>query len=431
VLRRRRTRRLGDRDELHVDERRQRQLVPGSNWGGAAPSGTVGTLSFPALACSSSACPTTTDDVSGLTASTLSVAQPAGMGWTLNGSGSDPLTLTSGLSATASTTANVETPVSSDVPIVLGAANTWTLSGGPVMFHQLGDLSGDQSLTVNMPSGENAELNLSGASDEVGAVTLNGGDMFLGTSVFGGGGPSTITPGDLNGTNGNGVAITNGGLLDGAGTVGALTTTGSSSLQPGAGSSLGVLSATSVTLDPASVVDFDIEGSGTSPGTDYDQLTSTGAVNLAGAHLALFAMSYPAGQAPQCLNPPRGTVYTLVSTTGSLGGTFAGLPNNALDEIQCGRSPAVFRINYQETGATQTVTATAISVFTWSGAAATGQDWSAAANWASGTAPAPSGNVDVLQFPALNGCKHRGRRLLHQHQRRHRRDGRPDVAPLR
>jgi hypothetical protein len=64
----------------------------------------------------------------------------------------------------------------------------------------------------------------------------------------------------------------------------------------------------------------------------------------------------------------------------------------------------VFRINYQETGATQTVTATAVSVFTWSGAAATGQDWSAAANWASGTAPAPSGNVDVLQFPTLNGC---------------------------
>src|SRR2546422_949717 len=41
----------------------------GANWGGTAPSGSVGTLTFPSSpgVC----CPATTDDIAGLTASTL------------------------------------------------------------------------------------------------------------------------------------------------------------------------------------------------------------------------------------------------------------------------------------------------------------------------------------------------------------------------
>src|SRR5579863_7207898 len=51
----------------------------GANWqGGSAPSGTVGTISFPAAACTSASTDNCQSDenISGLTASTLSIVTP-------------------------------------------------------------------------------------------------------------------------------------------------------------------------------------------------------------------------------------------------------------------------------------------------------------------------------------------------------------------
>src|SRR4051794_16251221 len=74
-----------------------------SNWsGGAAPSGSVGTISFPAAPCTSVTTCGTADDIAGLTVSNLDIVNPVGngstssttaapFGWTLNGS--TPLTL--------------------------------------------------------------------------------------------------------------------------------------------------------------------------------------------------------------------------------------------------------------------------------------------------------------------------------------------------
>src|SRR5688500_14567912 len=54
----------------------------GSSWaGGVPPSGTVGTLSFPAAACSTEACPSTFQDVAGLTAATMLVRGPKPWGF--------------------------------------------------------------------------------------------------------------------------------------------------------------------------------------------------------------------------------------------------------------------------------------------------------------------------------------------------------------
>src|SRR5438105_3089521 len=78
-----------------------------ANWNaGVAPSGGVGTISFPAAPCASVSTCGVTDDISGLTASNLDIVNPVGngstssttaapTGWTL--SGTTPLTLTTGM----------------------------------------------------------------------------------------------------------------------------------------------------------------------------------------------------------------------------------------------------------------------------------------------------------------------------------------------
>src|SRR4051794_22748218 len=74
-----------------------------ANWsGGAAPSGSVGTISFPSAACTTGFVCNTTDDIAGLAASNLDIVNPVGTspgpppgGWAL--SGTNPLTLGAGL----------------------------------------------------------------------------------------------------------------------------------------------------------------------------------------------------------------------------------------------------------------------------------------------------------------------------------------------
>jgi hypothetical protein len=326
----------------------------GSNWaGGVAPVSPAGTLSLPASSCSSTACPSTTDDISGLSASTLSIQEPSvtsgspPTGWYLEGT--DSLTLTSGLidSLTQQTG-----PLSFDatrigLPISLGAANTWTVDGSAVVLGD-GGVSGNQSLAINLAHGGSVDFN--GASNEVGALTINGS----GTQEF------VTVESDLNGTNGHAVAL-NGAALSGSSTpgataaIGALATSNGASVSPASNGTSAFLSAASAAFDPSSSADFTITGSGTTAGTDYDQLISTGAINLAGAQLSI---SDGVGGGSECPTPLNGgNVYTLVSATGTLSGTFANAPDGALIADACNSSTS-YRINYHESGSPQTVTAT-------------------------------------------------------------------------
>lgn len=108
----------------------------------------------------------------------------------------------------------------------------------------------------------------------------------------------------------------------------------------------GVLSvAGAASLDANSAASFLITGAGTTPGTDYGQLIATGNVNLGNSQLdmILAGVSCP-------LNV--GNVYTLV-TTGSLTGTFGGVPDNTVvtDRTGC----ADFQIHYTSNSIIATV----------------------------------------------------------------------------
>jgi hypothetical protein len=72
---------------------------------------------------------------------------------------------------------------------------------------------------------------------------------------------------------------------------------------------------------------------GTSPGTGYDQLVVDGTVNLAGRSTLLASLGFSSAV---------GDSFTIVTAAGGITGTFNGLPNNALFDL----NGTTFRINY-------------------------------------------------------------------------------------
>lgn len=198
-----------------------------NNWtGNVAPSGTVGTISFPFTGicqrCEAA------NDIAGLTAASLVLAYGGGVP-----TGDEPLTLTSGLTVTDGGS-NGSAYIKQSLPLVLGAPNAWTVTntgfqlanrvdGSGVPVGHPGGVSGTQSLDVAL-HGNIALLALGGTDSEVGAATITGDAgtspgasydnalLDLSSSSFSSQTPNGIataseTRGSLNGTNGNGVAL--------------------------------------------------------------------------------------------------------------------------------------------------------------------------------------------------------------------------------
>lgn len=320
----------------------------GTNWeGSAAPSGTVGTLTFPALtspACefgtSTGTCYHSNNDVSGINVEKLSLDN--GIGYNLTG---DPITLgAGGLSANAPPNSGEFGSTHLGFPITLGAPQTWLFVGNSE-FPQL-DLEpvtgGTDTLGIDFSTGITV---LDIKSAEVGAITATGEGIV-----------EINSGGSLNGVDKNAVSLSDGAslLANPGSTVGPLSTIGSL-IQVGNGSSpSGTLAVQgSVTLDPTSELLLFIERAGTTAGTDYSQLTSSGAVNLANAKLNLSELG-------ACPSLTPGDVDTIVETTesGSLTGTFSGIPNGSTVPVKCfseSETPPTMRINYSTHAVTATV----------------------------------------------------------------------------
>jgi uncharacterized repeat protein (TIGR01451 family) len=137
----------------------------------------------------------------------------------------------------------------------------------------------------------------------------------------------------VNGSQSFSAVSLNGGTLGGTGTVGAITsTTSGGTVSPGQGAP-GILNSGSVNWTSGSP-SFVAQLNGTAPGTGYDQLNVTGAVNLGGA-----ALSATLG-----FSPPSGTTFTIINNDGSdaVIGTFAGLPEGSTVVL----SGQTFKISY-------------------------------------------------------------------------------------
>jgi hypothetical protein len=263
----------------------------------------------------------------------------------------EPVALGSGgLSITAETGGF---PYTSLLPLTLTASQSWSIGGAVGAFEENGQqvffegLSGEHAnLTINFDAAGQLPLLLFGtplapdtSDDELGNVTIDGT------------GSQAVELGDrLNAHDGHTLTLSGIHFYAGGGETGPLISEDSTvsiaslSLEQFGPSRLPVASAS---FADHSRVAFAITGSGTQPGHDYSQLVSSGPVNLTSAELELM------GTCPTVI---AGQVYTLVSTTGSLSGSFSNAPNGGT--IGCGSTR--YRVTYNTTGSPQTVTLTAL-----------------------------------------------------------------------
>ncbi len=312
----------------------------GTNWGGVAPSGSVGTLTFPDLsgvsACTSSppteACYQSFNDVSGITANALSIT---GGPYNLSGNG---ITLgTGGITAAAGSGALPFASLST--PLALSGPQTWSVSGESLSIN--GNVTGSsQALALQGTGGSFDDV----SDIEVGPITAaTGADVLLS-------GPGTPL---LNWTDGNPVTFNSAWLeIYEPAKTGPISMTGSSHLtgSPDAAQTLTVNGG--VSFSSGTVVDENILSSGTTAGTNYSQLTASGAVDLGGASFAVH------GGSGACPTLNVGDVDTMIQTTGSVSGTFSGLPDGSVVSlVSCSGSAPTVRINYTA----HTVTATVVT----------------------------------------------------------------------
>ncbi|MCB1208644.1 MAG: choice-of-anchor D domain-containing protein, partial [Verrucomicrobiales bacterium] len=169
-----------------------------------------------------------------------------------------------------------------------------------------------------------SDAELGNLTDGFSSITIGNagsGDIGIDTASFLD--PLTLlTGGDVNDAAGTDLTLAEGGALS------------NGSVQPGGSSAVGELSV-SGSLDLAGTLVVDINTTGTA-GTDYDTVSSSGAVNLSGG----LSFNNLAGYVPDF-----GDSFTLVSRTGGTG-TFAGLPEGAVvtpDFLGSGRG---LRITY-------------------------------------------------------------------------------------
>ena len=332
----------------------------GANWVGnaaPAPNASIGTLTFPQLdgACApppsaSLACTTAHNDVSGLSVDQL-VLDDGVTSYKLTGDG---IQLGGGGLTASSASPDEGSTDTLLLPIALTASQTWNVATGLVAVEGLSGSSADLSLSL----GNDGEVDLYG-DNEVGDATASAADDLSGVLGLIGNIPN---PARLNAVDGRSVTLDGTLLVTSTAQVGPLV--GSGAMidvgEPFGTDAPGTLAAASLTLDNASDLSFRIAGSGTSVGSDYAQLTSTGAVSLGGALLDVASIS----PSFNCLRLPVGQQYTLISTTGPLTGAFANAPDGGTvtDDFGCSDGYTnAYRIDYHESGPVQTVTATVVT----------------------------------------------------------------------
>ncbi len=175
--------------------------------------------------------------------------------------------------------------------------------------------------------------------DNFGTLTIPGSSPSLS-------GPTTVEAGTLlvNGSQpGSSVSVIQNSTLGGSGTVGSVTTTGST-VSPGDGP--GILTVQgNATFDSASTFKVGLDGS--TAGTGYDQLNVMGEVNLGGSSLS----------ASLGFTPADGETFTIVQSTSPIVGTFKGLAEGAT--LSIGSVP--FTISYVGGGGDDVVLTQAIT----------------------------------------------------------------------
>jgi hypothetical protein len=337
-----------------------------ANWeGGVAPTGAVGTLTFPRLtsfACEDEPrfhpCYFSEDDVSGLSAESVQIDD--GEDYYIWG---DQLTVGSGgISATPGAPSSEATGDIVEMPLHLNAPQTWSVEGrgdSEFAYSNLllaGNLTGSGSaLTVDVSEG--AGFYLAEDDVEVGPVKIEGANPGKAGVLNG---FVALLDADLNSSDGQPVELSH-IFLEGSGTIGPLSTNAAEVAVGSGGYPAEGINVASAKLDPSSYMDFEITNVDAKAQEDYSQLVSGAAVELDSAAIEVLIRPPKKGDACPDLTP--GQTYTFVSTTGKLSGLFANAAADG-DAIpirfakSCTSATQTLRIGYHRSGGTHTVTGT-------------------------------------------------------------------------
>jgi len=251
--------------------------------------------------------------------------------------GEGGITVTPAIQATGWTETDI------NAPLLLSAPQTWTINGSSYVgwLNLHANVSGAaNALHVKLNNGNLAV----GTDIETGPISISGlGSVYLGAAL------GAYLIGGLNGNDGNPVSLgeaaslydenTNKEVDKNAYDLGALTLAEGGLLQLGQ-------------LEYNAPVMLPVNGGLTfSPASQLSllfnsQIHATGPVELGGASLSI-------GDGTTLINGSRACditeVNTLISTTGTLGGTFGGIPDGAVIPVPCGLPvDALARINYTE-----------------------------------------------------------------------------------
>jgi autotransporter-associated beta strand protein len=226
-------------------------------------------------------------------------------------------------------------------PAALGSGPVFALAGSTLQVDGNG-LTFGSALTLGSGTGGATLKNLAGSNTWSGPITdavtstlnVGAGTLTISGPISGAGGLTKSGTGTLLLTNGNtytGKTTVNGGTLGGSGAIGALLVNRGATLAPGS-TTTQIFKTGNVAFSAGST--FAVTLNGTTAGTDYDQLSVTGTLNLAGATLNVTLGFTPA----------VGSAFTLIQNDGTdaVVGTFAGLSEGATLSL----SGMTFQISY-------------------------------------------------------------------------------------
>ncbi len=317
-----------------------------------APSGSVETLTFPALTeadCSlpfRTTCYEARNDIGGLSAGGIAIDDEAG--YRLTG---EPITVGAGGITAAPASGEPSGYPSFSLPLTLGAAQTWSLTGryssSSLRLEPEATVGGPYALDISLA--EEAALTIESNAD-VGQVTVSGRGL-LDLGGFSG-------QGSLNGTDASPVTIDTGIYTEVTGaSVGPLTLGEDDVLEVGNGDNSATLAVDGgLTLGSNGTLSSIIRKHGPTAGSDFSQISATGLVALAGNALSLRDGVHLAGTGG-CETLTTGEADVLVTTTGTITGTFAGVPNESIVSLECpdANRPPTVKIAYSAHAVTATV----------------------------------------------------------------------------
>lgn len=282
----------------------------------------------------------------------------SGAGYSLTGSGIS-LSSTLGVPRLRATHTTGSTAIG--VPVTLAEAATFSSTTGGTLVLNPGAnvITGGNTLTLDADGTIAFLSSITGA----GGVTLTGTGSVVYAAAQPYSGPTALNSGSLTIASGFAVSsstitVAAGATLSGVGTAAGVTSMGT--VSP-AGTGIGRLTTTgALTFSnvATSILALDLGASTSSPGNDgagttYDQLTTSGNVNINAASVLQLT---PTGT----FAPAAGETYTLLDKTNSgvITGTFSGIPNNGTVDVGNRR----LRINYASGTGSNDIVATVINV---------------------------------------------------------------------